>query len=187
MKSTICFNVDSKTRIPSSIFSKAIGRKDRIVDNSIDWDISAVLLDSQNQLISQDGFIFFNNPNYKDDIITIKSSFEINCHSEFDEEIIIDLDRIPINVSSVMFFLSNHQKFNFDIASIEVIIKSSPFQTEDSNQFTIARDNVGNALELFKFSRELDRSLWKIEILNLSISDPNGMSFILNKYSGQQS
>lgn len=182
MKSTVCFNVDSKTKIPGSIFSKAIGRRDRIVDNAIDWDISAVLLNSQNQLISQDGFIFFNNPSYEDNIITIKSSFEINCHSEFDEEINLDFDRIPINVSSVVFFLSNHQKFNFDIAKIEVTIKNSPFQTEESNQFTISNDNVGNALELFKISRESDRNFWEIEILNSSISDPNGMSFILKKY-----
>jgi stress response protein SCP2 len=141
-----------------------------------------MLLDKENKLIEQSAFIFFNNPTFMENVILINSSFDINYHSEFDEEVMIDFTRIPDNVSQILFFLSNHQKFNFDIPKIEVVVNNSPCHSEESNHFSISNENVGNAIELFKFSRKSESNFWVIEILNLPISDPNGMSYILKKY-----
>jgi stress response protein SCP2 len=184
LKTFISFNVDSHTRLYPSTISRIFGKKEREIANQIDWDISLLLLDDENKLIGEKSFVFFNNPTYMDDVIVIHSSIDNNIHSEFDEEVMIDFTRIPDNVSQILFFLSNHQTFSFDIPKIEVFVKNSPCHSEYSNHLSISNENVGNALELFKFSRKSQSTSWEIEVLNLPISDANGMSFILNKYFG---
>ncbi|NBP57901.1 hypothetical protein EBU71_15450 [bacterium] len=69
MKATISFNVDTYTQIPSTSVSKLFGRKECIVENYIDFDISILLLDKHSCLIGEEAFIYFNNPVFMQGVI----------------------------------------------------------------------------------------------------------------------
>lgn len=182
MKATISFNVDTYTKIPGSSVSKLFGCKERMVENCIDFDISILLLDENSCIIGEEAFIYFNNPVFMQDVIVLCSSFKAYDSSEFDEEILIDFTRMPISVFHILFILSNHQELNFNIVNINVQVTNSSFVKTDSNPFVISNQNVGNAIELFTFSRKSKNEMWNTDISNISIIDNRGMASILNKY-----
>lgn len=182
MKSRISFNVETKRISTPSVASKLFGSRNSEIEHFIDWDISLGILNSAGHLVSQDSFVFYNNCNYKNGTITLRSDTIINVQSpEFDEEVIIDFSELPVEANSIVFYLSNHQKFNFEITNIDVQIESVPNIFEKDNQFRITNTSICNAIELFKFI--LINESWTIETLNIPIIESNGLEYILKKIS----
>ncbi|NBP57900.1 hypothetical protein EBU71_15445 [bacterium] len=89
---------------------------------------------------------------------------------------------MPTSVFYILFILSNHQELNFNIVNINVQVTNSSFVKTDNNPFVISNQNVGNALELFTFSRKSQSEMWNTDISNISIIDKRGMASILNIY-----
>ena len=182
MKSRISFNVETKRISTPSVVSKLFGSRNSEIEHFIDWDISLGILNSAGHLVSQDSFVFYNNCNYKNGTITLRSDTIINVQSpEFDEEVIIDFSELPVEANSIVFYLSNHQKFNFEITNIDVQIENLPNIHEKDNQFRITNTSICNAIELFKFIRKNES--WTIETLNIPIIESNGLEYILKKIS----
>lgn len=185
MSSIIGFNVETKTKTnsPPSLFSKVFGGNSSEVEHFIDWDISLAILNSNGKLLSQECFIFYNNLNYGNGIITLRAD-SINFLSvkgpEFDEEVNIDFSKLPTETSSINFYLSNHQEFNFDITNVDVQIEN--IENLSDQKFRISNSTTCNAIELFKFQKTNNR-MWNIEILNTSINGSNGLVSILKNIS----
>lgn len=178
MSSIISFNVDTKTKSTPSLYSKVFGKEHNDVEHFIDWDISLAILNSNGKLVSQEGFIFYNNLNYRNGTISLRAdSVNFLCVEgpEFDEEIIIDFNRLPVETNSIVFYISNHQQFNFDITEINVQIEN--IQNISDQRFCISNSTTCNAIELFKFQKT--NEIWNFEIINNSITAPNGLEYIL--------
>lgn len=176
MSSIISFNVDTKTKSTPSLYSKIFGGKSNEVEHFIDWDISLAILNSYGKLLSQECFIFYNNLNYGDGIIKLRSDSIVCIKApEFDEEVIIDFCRLPVESDNIVFYLSNHQEFNFDITNIEVQIKN--LENVGHQKFRISNSTTCNAIELFKFQKT--NEIWDLRIINNSITDSNGLGYIL--------
>jgi len=180
MTAIISFNVETKKTSSTSLYSKIFSKVYSESEHSIDWDISLAILNPEDKLVSQECFVFYNNHNYNDGTISLRGDSIVFAQApEFDEEVIIDFSKLPIETSSIVFYLSNQQKFNFQITNIEVQIENSS-NTSD-NQFRIYNTSICNAIELFRLKRNNENEIWKVEILNNPISDPNGLEYILKK------
>ncbi len=185
MKLRISFNIETKKISNPTVVSKLFGSRNCEIQHFIDWDISLGILNSVGNLVSPDSFIFYNNCNYENGTITLRSDTLINVQSpEFDEEVIIDFSELSIEANSIVFYISNHQKFNFEITHIDVQIDSVPKTCEKENQFRITNTSICNAIELFKFIR--NNQSWTIETLNNPIIEPNGLEYIFNKITSDK-
>ncbi len=186
MRSRICFNIDTKKFSNTGLFSRLLGNRSKVEEHYIDWDISVGLLNDNCQIANQDNFVFYNNPTFGNGAITLKSCIEINIREpEFDEEVEIEFDKIPENISEIVFFLSNHQEFNFYITDVKVNIFNSECFDNANSDLSFTNSDSCNAIELMKFTRNKVNQNWQIEILNTPIPGSNGLSVILNKYLSQ--
>lgn len=178
MSSIISFNVETKTNPTPTLYSKVFGGKSTEVEHFIDWDISVAILNSNGKLLSQECFIFYNNLNYGDGTIKLRADSIVCAQApEFDEEVIIDFSGLPVESDKIVFYLSNHQELNFDITNIDVKIEQ--FENVVNQKFHISNSTACNAIEMFKFQKT--NEIWEIKILNNSIPDSNGLSYILKK------
>ncbi len=183
MRSRICFNIDTKKISNTGLFSRLLGNRSKIEEHYIDWDISVGLLSDSCKIANQDNFIFYNNPTSFNGAITLKSCIEINIREpEFDEEVEIEFEKIPENISQIVFFLSNHQEFNFYITDVKVNIFNCEIFDNANSKLNFTNSDSCNAIELIKFTRSKVNQTWKVEILNTPILGLNGLSVILNKY-----
>ena len=183
MSSRICFNIDTKKISNTGLFSRLLGNRTKVEEHYIDWDISVALLNDSCQIANQNNFIFYNNPTFGDGAITLKSCIGINIHEpEFDEEVEIEFDKIPENISEIVFFLSNHQEFNFYITDVKVNMFNSECFDNANSDLIFTNSESCNAIELMKFTRSKVNQNWSIEILNTPVLGPNGLLRILDKY-----
>lgn len=178
MSSIISLNVETKTNSTPTLYSKVFGGKSSEVEHFIDWDISVAILNSNGKLLSQECFIFYNNLNYGNGIITLRAD-SINFLSlkgpEYDEEVFIDFGRLPVETDSIVFYLSNHQELNFEITNVDVQIEN--IENLSDQKFRISNSTTCNAIELFKFRKT--NEIWDFRIINNSITDSNGLGYIL--------
>lgn len=180
MASIISFNVETKRTSSPSFYSKIFRKECSQSEHYIDWDISVAILNSEDKLLSQDCFVFYNNNNYNDGTISIRGDSIVFVQPpEFDEEVIIDFSKLPVETNSIVFYLSNHQMFNFEIINIDVKIEKC--SNISDNQFRISNSSVCNAFELFMLKKHEENRIWKVEILNNPITAPNGLEYILKK------
>ena len=73
-------------------------------DNYSDWDASAFGLDTNNNLLSDEYFVFYNN--YKSPCESISLHSGITENPEDDETFTIALDKIPTSIISIIFAIS---------------------------------------------------------------------------------
>ena len=175
--SIISFNVNTKRNLNPSLFSKILGKGTSEAEHFIDWDISLAVLNQKGKLLNQDCFIFYNNLNYNNDIISLRGdSIIIDPAPEFDEELIVNFNKLPKEAYNLVFYLSNHQKINFETTEIEIQIENIPNISD--KQFKITNSTTCNAIELFKFQK-CKNNIWDIVILNSPFTDSNGLEQIV--------
>jgi stress response protein SCP2 len=183
MKSRICFKIDTKKGVNPGLFSRFLGDRGNVEQHCIDWDISVGLLNDNSQITNDENFVFYGNPIFDNGVVTLKSYIEVDIvEPEFDEEVEIDFDKIPKNISEIVFFLSNHQEFNFYITDVEVNIFNNEFLDNENSDLSFTNSDSCNAIELIKFTRSKVNDRWIVQKLNTSILEANGLIRILKKY-----
>ncbi len=84
-----------------------------VVSQRIDLDASVFMIGANGKLISDSYFVFYNNLTSPDGAIKHTGDNRTGAGEGDDEQIIVDLSRIPVNVKSLMFVVNSFLGQNF--------------------------------------------------------------------------
>lgn len=158
-------------------------------DYDFDLDASAIMIDSQRKLVTEDYFVFYNNLNSPDDALTHTGDDPSgkNSNGDDDEAIMIDLSKVDSRVEEILFVVTiedfERRKQNFGQ------VRNSYIRIVDqSNNQEIAKYELDEDFSIetgIEFGRLYKKSgSWKFEASGIGYRADLG--FFLEKYYNGQ-
>lgn len=143
-------------------------------DQSPDLDVSVFLLDKKGQTRIDEDFVFYNNPTVLDGGVEHKGDNRTGAGDGDDEIVLIDLNKLPLDILTVAFAISIHEadlrshSFNknvrngfFRIANGDTDREMLRIRLDD--MFKLDEKNKATAFVIAAIER--DGPLWSFEVI----------------------
>lgn len=154
-----------------------------------DLDASAIMINSNRKLVSESHFIFYNNLNSPDGSLTHTGDDPSggNSDGDDDESIIIDLDKVSVDVQEILFVVTINdfevRKQNFGQVRNSYIRVVDNQNNKEVAKYELDEDfSIETGVEFGRLYKKNDT--WKFEASGIGYKAD--LSFFLEKYySGQ--
>jgi len=188
----MAINLQKGQRIDLGFTKMTIGLgwdPNEVTGYDFDLDASAIMIDSQRKLVSEDYFVFYNNLNSPDGALTHTGDDPSgkNSDGDDDEAIMIDLEKVDSRVEEILFVVTiedyERRKQNFGQ------VRNSYIRVVDQNtNIEIAKYELDEDFSIetgIEFGRLYKKNgSWKFEASGIGYRAD--LSFFLEKYYNGQ-
>lgn len=154
-----------------------------------DLDASAIMIDSQRKLVTEDYFVFYNNLNSPDGALTHTGDDPSgkNSNGDDDEAIMIDLSKVDSRVEEILFVVTiedfERRKQNFGQVRNSYIRIVDQSNNQEIAKYELDEDfSIETGIEFGRLYKK--NGSWKFEALGIGYRADLG--FFLEKYYNGQ-